>query len=113
MPPDQRPLRRSPVFRNVIERGMVLSRGPFVEPAALPFLADSKTRSISVGGPHSLAAVQEAHIEAVLANVPTQDEAAAILNVDPSTLWRRKRRNGSGPGESKPARKTTRRKKSN
>ncbi|MEO8360791.1 MAG: sigma-54 dependent transcriptional regulator [Vicinamibacteria bacterium] len=79
-------------LRNVIERAVVLSKGSFVEASAFPFRPEASRGSVSVGGKHSLASIEDAHIEAVLAGCATQDEAAVILDVDPSTLWRRKQR---------------------
>ncbi len=78
-------------LRNVIERAVVLSRGPFVEPAVFPFTASTDS-ALAIGGRHTLAAIEEAHIAAVLKTCETQDDAAEILGVDPSTLWRRKQR---------------------
>src|SRR6185436_1485854 len=97
-------------LRNVIERAVVLSRGPFVEPSAFPFSTDTRGAGVLVGGRHSLADVEEAHIDAVVAKASTQEEAAEILGIDPSTLWRRKQRE-NGTGEPKAAAKPKRRKK--
>ena len=83
-------------LRNVLERAAVLSRGPLVEASSLPFAA-ADSPVAAVGGRCSLAELEAAHIDAVLAATETQDEAAAILGVDPSTLWRRKQRNGGSP----------------
>jgi NtrC-family two-component system response regulator AlgB len=90
-------------LRNVIERAVVLSKGSFVEPSAFPFTVTENGSAPTVGGRHTLAAVEEAHIEAVLSNTTTQDEAAAILDVDPSTLWRRKRRSEKEGRPSEPS----------
>jgi NtrC-family two-component system response regulator AlgB len=99
-------------LRNVIERAVVLSRGPFVEPSAFPFSTESTASPVSLGGRHSLAEVEEAHIDAVVARASTQEEAAEILGIDPSTLWRRKQRENGG-SESKATPKPARRKKPN
>ena len=99
-------------LRNVIERAVVLSRGAFVEAAAFPFEAGSKASRLEIGGPHSLASIEEAHIDAVLAGASTQDDAAAILDVDPSTLWRRKQRNGTSDHAARPVKAARRRKPS-
>ena len=65
-----------------------------MEPAVFPFGAPAGggPSALAIGGRHTLAAIEEAHIEAVLKTCETQDDAAEILGVDPSTLWRRKQR---------------------
>ena len=82
-------------LRNVVERAVVLARGAQVEPSAFPFVGGAD-RPVSIGGRHTAAAVEAAHIDAVLATAATQEEAAEILGVDPSTLWRRKQRSQEG-----------------
>jgi len=98
-------------LRNVIERAAVLSRGPLVEPSAFPFSVEAPSGPVLLGGRHSLAAIEEAHIDAVLANALTQEEAAEILGIDPSTLWRRRQRE-NGMTEPKAPGRAAHRKKS-
>jgi NtrC-family two-component system response regulator AlgB len=45
-----------------------------------------------VGGPFSLRELERAHIESVLARSESFEEAAAMLGIDDSTLWRKRRR---------------------
>jgi transposase-like protein len=47
-----------------------------------------------VGGDFTLAEIKQAHVERVLARAATAAEAARILGINSSTLWRW--RNGSG-----------------
>jgi NtrC-family two-component system response regulator AlgB len=50
----------------------------------------SPKESLRVG--FSLETIEREHIFRVLANAPTQEEAARILGVDISTLWRKRKR---------------------
>ena len=80
-------------LRNAMERIAILWPAQRVEPAALPDraapLAPARPR---IGGDFTLEAVEREHIEQVLARSRTQEEAARILGIDPSTLWRRRKR---------------------
>jgi NtrC-family two-component system response regulator AlgB len=80
-------------LRNAMERIAILWPAQLVEPAALPDraapLAPARPR---IGGDFTLEAVEREHIEQVLTRSRTQEEAARILGIDPSTLWRRRKR---------------------
>jgi len=80
-------------LRNALERVAILWLGQIVEPAALPDrtvpLAKPRPR---VGGDYTLDDVEREHIEQVVARARTQEEAARILGVDPSTLWRKRKK---------------------
>jgi two-component system, NtrC family, response regulator AlgB len=82
-------------LRNVIERAVVLTRTATIEPGVLPFRAAATRSGVTIGGRHSLADVEGAHIAAVLRDCATQEEASEILGVDPSTLWRRKQKSSA------------------
>jgi NtrC-family two-component system response regulator AlgB len=97
-------------LRNVVERAVVLSRGTLVEPSAFPFTGNGFA-AVAVGGPYTVAAIEAAHIDAVLSACSTQDEAAEILGVDPSTLWRRKQRSNETTSSAVKGPKRTRVKK--
>jgi NtrC-family two-component system response regulator AlgB len=45
-----------------------------------------------VGGDFSLDAVEREHITRVVARTATLDEAAAVLGIDASTLWRKRKK---------------------
>ena len=47
-----------------------------------------------IGGGHSLADIENEHIRQVLAKADTFEEAAQTLGIEPSTLWRKRRRLG-------------------
>ena len=52
----------------------------------------SPSRSSSLASPISLEEVERQHIERVLAESSTLEEAAAILGINTSTLWRKRKR---------------------
>jgi NtrC-family two-component system response regulator AlgB len=83
-------------LRNTMERVAILWPAPLVEPDALPGraapLAPARPR---VGGDFTLEAIEREHIEQVVARAKTQDEAARILGIDPSTIWRKRKRSES------------------
>ena len=84
-------------LRNAIERAVILSAGQVLPPEAFPERIVQHAKEIPVvGGDFSVEAVEREHILRVLARTRTQDEAAQILGVDASTLWRKRRRYEGG-----------------
>jgi NtrC-family two-component system response regulator AlgB len=82
-------------LRNAVERAMVLSTAEALEPGDFPDrvaagAGDGVTPQL--GGNFSLEQVEEEHIRRVTARTATLQEAAHILGVDASTLWRRRKR---------------------
>jgi two-component system, NtrC family, response regulator AlgB len=78
-------------LRNLIERAVILGSGDAI--GAADFAEIIQVRSeLRVGGRVSLAELENEHIRRVIANSRTIDEAAAVLGVDPATLYRRKKR---------------------
>jgi NtrC-family two-component system response regulator AlgB len=82
-------------LRNAVERAMVLSTADVLEPGDFPDrvaagAGDGVTPQL--GGNFSLEQVEEEHIRRVTARTATLQEAAHILGVDASTLWRRRKR---------------------
>jgi NtrC-family two-component system response regulator AlgB len=80
-------------LRNAIERAMILWPSPRLEPQAFPErIAGAKERGPYVGGEYAIEAIERAHILSVMARTSSLDDAAAILGIDSSTLWRKRKR---------------------
>jgi NtrC-family two-component system response regulator AlgB len=79
-------------LRNAIERGVILTPGPLVGLADLPVpLAAAAPPGITLGGCVTLKQIEIEHIRRVLGATATLAEAAEILGIDPSTLYRKRR----------------------
>jgi two-component system, NtrC family, response regulator AlgB len=84
-------------LRNAMERAVILWPNRRVGPEALPdSIAAQATAPLRLGGDHTLDAIEREHIERVLLRMDTQDEAARILGIDASTLWRKRKRYQQG-----------------
>ena len=83
---------------NALERAAVLSRGDEIDAGDLPdrLLAPSSQETPSDASSQSLEDVQRRHIEQVLGESATLEEAAARLGVNVTTLWRKRKRFGLG-----------------
>jgi len=82
-------------LRNAIERAVILTPGQVLEPESFPErMAGHAGRVPVLGGDFTLEEVEWEHILRVLARTATQEEAARILGVDASTLWRKRKREG-------------------
>lgn len=80
-------------LRNVLERAVILWPSQVIEPEALPEQIAAQVSAAAVlGGDFSLERIEQEHILRVLARTPTIEEAARILGVDPSTLWRKRKK---------------------
>jgi NtrC-family two-component system response regulator AlgB len=80
-------------LRNAIERAMILWPSAVVEPPAFPErIAGARERSPAVGGRYTLEELERAHVSAILAQAKTMEEAAALLGIDDSTLWRKRKK---------------------
>ncbi|MGD9763641.1 MAG: sigma-54-dependent transcriptional regulator [Candidatus Binatia bacterium] len=80
-------------LRNAIERALILWPGQVIEPAALPErIAARSAVAPELGGDYTVEAIEREHILRVIARQPTLDDAARILGIDASTLWRKRRR---------------------
>ena len=80
-------------LRNAMERAVILWPAPLLGPEALPARiaphADTRPR---LGGDFTLEEIEREHITQVVGRMPTQEEAARVLGIDPSTLWRRRKK---------------------
>jgi NtrC-family two-component system response regulator AlgB len=82
---------------NALERALVLSPGDAIGVESLP---DAVLAPPAPGGAEepaaelSLEEVERRHVRRVLASSATLEEAAARLGIDPTTLWRKRRRWG-------------------
>jgi NtrC-family two-component system response regulator AlgB len=84
-------------LRNAIERAVILTPGQRLAPEAFPDrIAQQATVSAQVGGDFTSEAVEREHILRVLARSKTQEEAARVLGLDASTLWRKRRKYEDG-----------------
>ena len=89
-------------LRNAIERAVIFASGPTLG------LGDSaqprrhgraghpagKSGPIEVGQPVPLDQLETEHIRLILRQSPTLDDAARILGIDPSTLYRKRKQLG-------------------
>ena len=76
---------------NVIERAVILSNGEAIEAEDLSDSVQPATET-RLGGKSTLEAIEAEHIRRVLANTRTLEEAAAILGIDPATLYRKRKK---------------------
>jgi NtrC-family two-component system response regulator AlgB len=82
-------------LRNAIERGVILATGPLVELGNLPSQVGTAERTVAAGAESlTLDQMEAEHIRRVLASTATIEEAAATLGIDPSTLYRKRKRFG-------------------
>jgi two-component system, NtrC family, response regulator AlgB len=80
-------------LRNAIERAVILSPAQVLPPQAFPErIAQTATAVPQLGGDFSIDQVEREHILRVLARSRTQEEAAQVLGVDASTLWRKRKK---------------------
>jgi transcriptional regulator with PAS, ATPase and Fis domain len=80
---------------NALERAVVLSRGDAIEAESLPdaVLAPAPRTTVPAeGAGGSLEELERAHIEQVLAESATLEQAAARLGIGVTTLWRKRKR---------------------
>jgi NtrC-family two-component system response regulator AlgB len=80
-------------LRNAIERAVILWPARTLEPAAFPErIAAQAGAAPQLGGDYSLDAIEREHILRVTARSATLDDAAKVLGIDSSTLWRKRKK---------------------
>jgi NtrC-family two-component system response regulator AlgB len=80
-------------LRNAVERAVILSPGQVLEPESFPERMAGQGRQVpALGGDFTVEELEREHILRVLARAATQDEAARILGLDASTLWRKRKK---------------------
>jgi NtrC-family two-component system response regulator AlgB len=82
---------------NALERALVLSAGETIRASDLPDYVLAPAAAVtpaSVGGDVSLEELERRHVRTVLTNSATLEEAAARLGINPTTLWRMRKRWG-------------------
>jgi NtrC-family two-component system response regulator AlgB len=89
-------------LRNAIERAVLFASGHLIEAQDLPdrvglaarTTADVQSSKIQVGSPITLEQLEAEHIRLILKGTETREEAARILGIDPSTLYRKRKQFG-------------------
>jgi NtrC-family two-component system response regulator AlgB len=80
-------------LRNVMERIIILWPARIVGPEALPERIAAHTAPLPrLGGDFTVEQVERDHILRVLQRSPTLEDAARILGIDSSTLWRKRKK---------------------
>jgi NtrC-family two-component system response regulator AlgB len=84
-------------LRNAIERALILWPAAVIEPGAFPErIAAQPSSAPQLGGDFTLEAIERQHILRVIARTPTLEDAARILGIDASTLWRKRKKYEGG-----------------
>ncbi len=84
-------------LRNALERAMILEPGRVLGPDVLPGrVAATPSPGVYLGGDFTLDAIEREQIARVVAHAPSLEEAARILGIDTSTLWRKRKRYDEG-----------------
>ncbi len=84
-------------LRNAVERAVLLGKGTEIDVKDLPPAVTAPppaNAKVAVGEGVPIDAVEVEHIRRVLAASPTLEDAARTLGIDPSTLYRKRKRYG-------------------
>jgi NtrC-family two-component system response regulator AlgB len=84
-------------LRNAMERAVILWPARVLTPDALPHtIASSGSNLPRLGGDFTLDDIERDHILRVMTSAETHEEAARILGIDVSTLWRKRKKYDRG-----------------
>jgi two-component system, NtrC family, response regulator AlgB len=82
-------------LRNVIERALILAPGPTLEREVFPERMWAPPPGVATpGGDYTAEEIEREHVQRVLARTPTLAEASRILDMDITTLWRKRKKWG-------------------
>jgi NtrC-family two-component system response regulator AlgB len=82
-------------LRNAIERAVILAADSVIGLADLPGSVGSPTHpGVEAGAAVTLDELEAEHIRRILASTATMEEAARVLGIDASTLYRKRKRYG-------------------
>jgi NtrC-family two-component system response regulator AlgB len=81
-------------LRNAIERALILAPGQVLEPESFPERIDVSARAPALGADVTIEEIEREHVLRVMAQAATMEEAARILGIDSSTLWRKRKKWG-------------------
>lgn len=81
-------------LRNVIERAIILTKKPHIDLEHLPLTTEEEEEGggEEVGQLKSLESIEEAHLRQVIEATDTLEEAANVLDIDPATLYRKRKK---------------------
>jgi len=80
-------------LHNALERAMIFASGDELRADALPHrIAGASGPGVFLGGEFTLEQIERAHIERVMVHAPSLEEAARILAIDSSTLYRKRKK---------------------
>jgi NtrC-family two-component system response regulator AlgB len=89
-------------LRNAIERAVIFATEPLIDRGDLPGRVAETIGSepsnarphVEVGQPVALERLETEHIRLILERAPSREDAARILGIDPSTLYRKRKQLG-------------------
>jgi two-component system, NtrC family, response regulator AlgB len=82
-------------LKNAIERAVILWPAQVIGPEAFPAHISARSKSVEspqIGGDFSLEDIEREHITRVVGRSATLEDAAAVLGIDASTLWRKRKK---------------------
>ena len=85
-------------LRNAVERGAIRAPGPLVGLDRMPGqLTVGVAMRVEIGGAVTLEDVEAEHVRRVTEGAASFEDAASILGIDPSTLYRKRKKAGKEP----------------